>query len=134
MRIVRDESTWLVLFSDGRPAVCLKGLAVRCGFRVGELSDALGHSERYVQEVFGRDLGVPPKSWLRQMRMEVAGRLLSKGLSPGEVGEKLGFSHGSGFRREFRRRYGMTPGEWARRVDARLAHEKRPPGSRRPFP
>jgi AraC-like DNA-binding protein len=114
MRIVRDESSWLVLFPDGRPAQCLKGLAVRCGFRVGELSDALGHSERYVQDVFGRDLGVPPKIWLRKERMEVAARLLSEGLMPGEVAVRLGFSEGSGFRREFRKRYGMTPSEYAR--------------------
>lgn len=116
MRIVRDESSWLVLFRDGRPAQCLKGLAVRCGFRVGEFSDALGHSERYVNEVFGRDLGVPPKIWLRQVRMEVAERLLCEGLRPGEVSERLGFSHGSGFRREFRNRYGMTPWSYARRA------------------
>jgi AraC-like DNA-binding protein len=115
MRIVRDEFKWLVLFTDGRPALCLQGLAVRCGFRVGELSDALGHSERYVQEVFGRDLGVPPKLWLRRERMAVAERLLCEGLRPGEVGERLGFSHGSGFRREFRSIYGMTPSVYERR-------------------
>lgn len=125
MRIVRDESSWLVLFPDGRPAQCLKGLAVRCGFRVGELSEALGHSERYVQEVFGRDVGLPPNIWLRKERMEVAEQLLCEGLRPGEVSERLGFSVGSGFRREFRNRYGMTPSDYVRRVrvgDARDVH------------
>lgn len=116
MRIVRDESSWLVLFPDGRPAQCLKGLAVRCGFRVGELSEALGYTGRYVQEVFGRDVGVPPKIWLRKERMEVAASLLCEGLRPGEVGDRLGFSQGSGFRREFRKSYGMTPSEYARRA------------------
>jgi AraC-like DNA-binding protein len=115
MRIVRDESKWLVLFTDGRPALCLQGLAVRCGFRVGELSEALGHSERYVQEVFGRDLGVPPKLWLRRERMSEAERLLCEGLRPGEVGDRLGFSYGSGFRKEFRSTYGMTPSNYALR-------------------
>jgi AraC-like DNA-binding protein len=114
MRIVRDEFKWLVLFTDGRPALCLQGLAVRCGFRVGELSDALGHSERYVQEVFGRDVGVPPKLWLRRERMSVAERLLCEGVRPGEVGERLGFSQGSGFRKVFRSINGMTPSVYAR--------------------
>ena len=115
MRIVRDDAMWLVLFADGRPRLCLKGLAMECGFRVGELSEALGHSERYVQEVFGRDVGVPPKSWLRRERMAVAERLLCEGVRPGEVGDRLGFSQGNGFRKEFRSIYGMTPSVYARR-------------------
>ncbi len=106
------------MFRDGRPAQCLKGLAVRCGYRVGEHSEALGHSERYVQEVFGRDVGVPPKLWLRKERMELAQQLLCEGLSPGEVAVRLGFSDGSGFRKEFRQMYGLTPGSYARRVRA----------------
>lgn len=116
MKIVRGESSWLVLFPDGRAAQCLKGLAVRCGYRVGELSEALGHSKRYVQEVFVKDVGLPPNIWLRKERMEVAARLLSEGLMPGEVAVRLGYSYGSGFRREFRNRYGITPSEYARRV------------------
>lgn len=115
MRIIRGDSKCLVLFSDGRPAQCLHGLAVGCGFRVGELSEALGHSERYVLEVFCRDLGVPPKLWLRRIRMDVAERLLCEGLRPGEVGERLGFSQGSGFRREFRLMLGMSPMHYMRR-------------------
>lgn len=114
MRIARDDVMWLVLFSDGRPAQCLQGLAVRCGFRVGELSDALGHSGRYVQEVFGRDVGVTPKLWLRRERMAEAERLLCEGVRPVEVVERLGFSQGNGFRKEFRSIYGMTPSVYAR--------------------
>lgn len=116
MKIVCDDSKCLVLFSDGRPSLCLKGLALKCGYRVGELSNALGHSERYVHEVFGRDVGVPPKLWLRQERMVVAERLLREGLRPGEVREKLGFAQGNGFRREFRQMFGMPPMDYARRL------------------
>ena len=107
---------WLVLFPDGRPPQCLKGLAVRCGFRVGEISEALGHSERYVHEVFGRDVGVTPKLWLRRERMSLARKLLESGKALGEVREALGFAEGAGFRRQFRAVYGMLPSEYVRRL------------------
>jgi AraC-like DNA-binding protein len=116
MTIVRKDPGFLVLFADGRPSQCLEGLALKCGFRVGEMSDALEHSERYVHEVFARDLGMPPKRWLRHQRMAVALRLLRAGLRPGEVADRLGFAQGNGFRREFRQFCGVLPGEYARRV------------------
>lgn len=116
MRIVSDESKRLVTFADRRPSQCLHGLALRCGYRVGELSDALGYSGRYVQEVFVRDLGVPPKRWLREERMAVASRLLRTGMRPGEVADKIGFAAGNGFRREFQMMHGMPPGEYVRRM------------------
>ncbi len=106
----------LVLFADRRPSLCLHGLALRCGYRVGEVSDVLGYSGRYVQEVFVRDLGVPPKRWLREERMALASRLLRTGMMPGEVADKIGFAAGNGFRREFQRMHGMPPGEYARRI------------------
>lgn len=115
MRIVRGDSMWVVLFPDGRASVYLERLALRCGYRVGELSEALGHSERYVHEVFGRDVGLPPKLWLRWERMVVARRLLGGGMDMEEVREGLGFCEGGGFRREFRRMHGVPPVEFARR-------------------
>ena len=114
MRILTGEIRFLVVFADRRQPLCLRELAMQSGFRVGELSDFLGFSERYVQEVFGRDLGVPPKQWLRKERMSVAERLLDEGLRPGEVAERLGFAPGTGFRKEFRRHYGMPPREFVR--------------------
>jgi AraC-like DNA-binding protein len=93
----------------------LEKLALRSGYRVGELSEALGCSERYVQEVFGRDVGVPPKLWLRWERMVVARRLLGGGMDMEEVREGLGFCEGGAFRREFRRMYGLPPFEFARK-------------------
>lgn len=115
MRIVSDGSGCRALFPDGRAAECLRTLALGCGYRAGELAGALGCSGSYLRRVFARDLGVTPKRWLRGERMRAAGRLLGAGMPPWQAVEALGFAPGSGFRREFRKTHGITPGEYARR-------------------
>lgn len=112
MRILLDEIRVVVVFKDMRQPQCLRELAMQSGYRVGEMSLLLGCSRRYVQEVFSRDLGVAPKRWLRMERMSVVEQFFAEGLRPGEVAERLGFSAGTGFRKEFRQHYGMPPREF----------------------
>lgn len=106
MRLVRPELHWRVLFVSRRPPECLHRLALGCGYRVGELTELLECRERYLHEVFTRDIGLPPKFWMRQERMVVARRMLAGGREPEVVAEKLGFASAGSFRREFRATYG----------------------------
>lgn len=68
----------------------------------------LGLGERYLREVFLRDVGLAPKDWLAWERMVVARRLLGWGMDPMAVADRLGFSHANSFRREFVETYGVT--------------------------
>jgi len=68
-------------------------------------------SERYLYEVFSRDIGLPPKEWMRRERMVVARRMLVGGKAPEEVAADLGFAAGGNFRREFLR-FNEVPPLW----------------------
>jgi AraC-like DNA-binding protein len=85
---------------------------LRCGYRIGEVCQELECSERYLYEVFIRDIGLPPKEWMRRERMVVARRMLTGGRSPDEVAVLLGFSNSSNFRREFLVHHRLGPLEF----------------------
>jgi AraC family transcriptional regulator of adaptative response / DNA-3-methyladenine glycosylase II len=109
MKIVRSDHRWRVVGFGFVISECLEGLALRRGYRVGAVCDELGVSERYVHEIFLRDLGLTPKEWMRWERMVVARRMLGWGLGPPAVADLLGFSDTNSFRREFRSVYGVSP-------------------------
>ena len=89
-----------MLLRSGAAEKCLHQLAMRHGYRIGQLCSELGCSERYLYSVFTRDIGLPPKLWMRLERMAVARRELIGGKSPAVVAENLGFSNANNFRRE----------------------------------
>lgn len=92
----------------------LEWMALRCGYRIGEMCEMLECKERYLREVFARDIGLPPKEWMRRERMVVARRMLTDGRSPDEVAELLGFSSRNNFRREFLFHHRVGPLEFQR--------------------
>jgi len=112
MRLVRPEQSWYILFPARGERLCLQRLALRCGYRIGELCAELECSERYLYEVFSRDIGLPPKEWMRRERMVVARRMLTGGKSPEEVAGSLGFALANNFRREFLCFYQVRPCEF----------------------
>lgn len=109
MRLVHAEQSWQILFPSCGDGLCLQRLALRCGYRICELCTELDCSERYLYEVFLRDIGLPPKEWMRWERMVVARRKLVGGESPDEVATSLGFAVKNNFRREFLAFYGVPP-------------------------
>ena len=112
MRIVRPAQSWCILVPSGEERLCLEELALGCGYRIGELCAELECSERYLHSVFRRDIGLPPKEWMRRERMVVARRKLTGGKSPEEVAADLGFSSQNNFRREFLGFYRVPPGQF----------------------
>jgi AraC-like DNA-binding protein len=109
MKFIHFKQTWHVLGAGREECRSLLALALRLGFRVGDLCRELGCSERYLRTVFVRDVGLPPKNWMRQERMVMARHMLQQGLAPEEVTEKLQFSTPNNFRREFQKFYRMSP-------------------------
>ena len=97
---------------------CLERLAFRKGYRVADVCGALGCSNRYLHTLFVRDIGLPPKHWMKLERMVVARRKLEGGKSPEEVGRDLGFMSVHTFSRQFQRFYDTTPARFlaARRL------------------
>lgn len=89
--------------------LCLQRLALRTGYRVGELCSELECNRNYLHEVFLRDIGLPPKEWMRGERMVVARRMLTGGKAPEEVAADLGFATPNNFRREFLGVYRVPP-------------------------
>lgn len=70
---------------------------------------ALGCSNRYLHTLFVRDIGLPPKQWMKLERMVVARRKLDGGKSPEEVARDLGFMSVHTFSRQFHKFYQTTP-------------------------
>ena len=113
MRIVRPEMSWRVLGPEWPGgSVCLQRLALRCGYRICEICAELNCGERYLYEVFIRDIGLSPKEWMRRERMVVARRMLAGGERVDDVTERLGFASKNNFRREFLAFYGVLPLEF----------------------
>lgn len=88
---------------------CLERLAFRKGYRVADVCATLGCSSRYLHTLFVRDIGLPPKHWMKLERMVVARRKLEGGKSPEEVSRDLGFMSIHTFHRQFRLFYQTTP-------------------------
>ena len=65
-----------------------------------------------------RDIGLPPKHWMKLERMVVARRKLEGGKSPDQVSRDLGFMSVHTFNRQFQQFYQTTPGRFqeARRL------------------
>ncbi|MGY1698364.1 helix-turn-helix domain-containing protein [Geodermatophilus sp. SYSU D00766] len=97
--------------------------------RVDQLCAATGLSERALQRLVSRRLGLTPK-WLVQRRrlQEAAGRLRERAVTLAEVAADLGYADQPHLTRDFARVTGMTPGEFAARYgEARPRAADRPP-------
>lgn len=108
MRIAREDWRWRVLGFGHVVHDCLETLAYEQGYRVDGVCRELGLGPRHFREIFSRDVGLTPKEWMDWERMVVARRMLTWGLDPLVVADRLGFSHANSFRREFCGTYGMS--------------------------
>jgi len=114
LRIIRSNQTWRVVETTSGENHCLERLAFRKGYRVADVCRALGCSNRYLHILFVRDIGLPPKHWMKLERMVVARRKLEGGKSPEEVARDLGFMSLHTFSRQFYLYYQTTPDRFQR--------------------
>ncbi len=88
-------------------------------YRLGELADSVGASERTVMRRFQLVLGQPPLRYLQQLRLQAARRLLETSALPLEdIVGRVGYADAASFRRLFQRELQCTPAEYRRRFAA----------------
>jgi AraC-like DNA-binding protein len=87
--------------------------AIRCA----EVCRELRINRSYAATIFHAAFGTTMNDYVQQLRLEAAEQLLASAddLRVGEVAERCAFSDAGYFTKVFRRRYGMTPGEFRRR-------------------
>lgn len=78
-----------------------------------ELADLAGVGERAVLRLFRSAYGLSPYAYRTNLRINEAKRLLRSGLEVAETALAAGFYDQSHFHRQFVRRVGMTPADWA---------------------
>lgn len=115
LRIIRSNQMWEVVETSSGTIHCLERLALDKAYRVSRVCKALGCSSRYIHQLFMRDIGLPPKHWMKMERMVVARRKLEGGKLPDEVSKDLGFRSISNFHRQFFKCYEMTAKNFLRR-------------------
>lgn len=80
------------------------------------LAAQAGTSRSVLAERFGHFIGQPPMRYLRQLRMQLAGRLLAEdGAKVVAVAAAVGFESEAAFSRAFKQCVGLSPDEWRRR-------------------
>ena len=100
----------------------LSKIAREGDYRMSNLSERFGLSERHTRRIFEEGIGMAPKKWLRKERMVAARSLLREGSPIKEVAIDLGFTTSKMFSRDFQEFYGMRPTEYQRKLFAQL-HE-----------
>lgn len=81
---------------------------------VEKLAREAGISPTYLHRVFRSCTGITPAAYIKNVRLQEAGRLLEAGLSVSEAAVAVGFPDTSYFIKLFRAATGMTPLKWIR--------------------
>jgi len=83
-----------------------------------EIAERAGQSERQVERLFSRELGISPRRYYFQLRLERADALLRQTAMPiFDIALTAGFISASHFAKSYRKHFGRTPRE--RRMEAR---------------
>jgi AraC-like DNA-binding protein len=83
---------------------------------LADLARTAGLSRFQLLRGFVRSTGLTPHAYLVQKRTDMARRLITGGASLAEAAAGCGFADQSHMTRAFVRKYGLTPGAWARAV------------------
>jgi transcriptional regulator GlxA family with amidase domain len=86
---------------------------------VARLAERMHLSPRHLSRLFRVAVGITPATWVEEVRVGTARRLLEQGdLAPKQVAASCGFSDADVLRRAFMRQVGVTPAEYRRRFAA----------------
>lgn len=82
--------------------------------RIRDLEEKTTYSGRYLQEVAGRNVGIPPKQMCRQIRFQNALRLLQsvQNVNLSLAAQMLGYSDQAHFSKEFKAFSGLSPSQF----------------------
>ncbi|MBQ7364176.1 MAG: helix-turn-helix transcriptional regulator [Clostridia bacterium] len=80
---------------------------------LGDIAARYGYSEDYTIKLFKKEYGTTPYQYLIKKRLQEAERLLlSTTMSVEEISRKVGYNDFSTFYRDFKKRFGVSPGEY----------------------
>jgi AraC-like DNA-binding protein len=120
---------WLRALNDERLAPALREMHREPGraWQLGELAKQVGMSRSSFASRFKANAGVPPLTYLQNLRMGLAEHELRVGaMSVAELAKSLGYASDSAFSTAFKRRTGMAPKHYqsivAKMDRARLRH------------
>jgi AraC-like DNA-binding protein len=104
---------------SGNPAVALRVHdwlhARRFGSpSIAELANDLGMSSYHLIRTFQKHFGIPPHSYLIQLKIEDAKRSLSTGVAAATVAAQVGFADQAHMTRHFKRAVGVAPARFQR--------------------
>ena len=106
--LVLEAQGWLLERLDGTPGM-------------EDLAQHLGLSTRSLQRRFQQALGISPRQYLQDQRLQLARDLLRhSNLAIGEVAMRCGFHDASYFSAQFRRQLGQTPQSFRQQVRRKL--------------
>ncbi|SIN68653.1 helix-turn-helix domain-containing protein [Halodesulfovibrio marinisediminis] len=77
-----------------------------------ELAAMLGCTSYHLIRLFRLQKGMTPYAYLTQLRLEKARNLIDSGVSFSDVATQVGLSDQSHLTRQFKKRYGLTPGQY----------------------
>ena len=103
---IGNERTPVQRARDYIEAHCTEDVSIRCLAAVARLSPY------HFIRVFRQELGLPPHSYLKQVRVRRARRLLSLGWSISAAALETGFVDQSHLARNFKQVLGFTPGQF----------------------
>lgn len=84
--------------------------------RIADLAADLGLSRSYFCRIFKEQMGQSPQEYLVGHRLDAAAALLAEqGLSQKETALRVGYSDVCTFSRMFKRKFGVSPGEYVKR-------------------
>lgn len=100
-------------FDYVQTAVNLLTSAEKTRIRVEDVAKHIGVSRNYLDSLFKQKLGISPKEYLMNFRMEKASALLANTDNPvGVIAAEVGYADPMTFSKIFRRRFGMCPTEF----------------------
>ena len=115
VEIIQRDGRFLVLLAREPLPLSLGQIAREGEYRMANLCDRIGVSERHLRRVFEEGIGISPKDWLRQERMVAARSLLREGSPIKEVAIDLGFTTAKMFSRDFQLFHGVKPTDFQRK-------------------
>jgi AraC-like DNA-binding protein len=86
------------------------------GVSLHELADHVGLSPYYLLRAFRAEVGMPPYTYLENVRIRQAQRLIEAGKPLADVAVEVGFSSQSHLTRRFKKIIGATPGQYAQQI------------------
>lgn len=90
-----------------------------------QLATLTGLNRSYLIRIFCQSVGMPPYTYLNQVRVEKAKQLLSQEMTLAEVAIAVGMSDQSHLNRHFKRIVGITPGQYRQMSAAECQYHSR---------